>query len=171
MSEKPKNKPSRQNKWVIGCGIILLIAVAGVSLFIVVIGNAISATTSRGRFYELRGEAVRDFFSEYSFPLPDDADDLYVYRSYLDFSAYLRFSASPQSVEAWLNGNDFCFTELIENEPAYLFRDEPNLSWWQANTATRYAVAHQCGTNPYYELVIDQSNPELWIVYLIIFTT
>lgn len=171
MSEKPKKKPSRWMVWLIGIAVVIVI---GCGLLFLYYAQSVTTSVFQSDVVNLDGEEARAFIESepYSLPLPADAKDIYVhYTAWQDWFEYIRFSAKPEDIESWLNENDFCFKELIENEPSYFFRDEANLDWWQANEASRYAIAEQCGNDPFYELVIDQSNSDSWIVYIVVFTT
>src|SRR6185369_12334719 len=80
---------------------------------------------------ELEGEAARAFIAERFFPLPENASDFYLYYfSVQDFEAYIRFSSSPESFEAWLNSSNLCFSNLSSSNPIYNTRGEI-LTWWK----------------------------------------
>jgi hypothetical protein len=43
--------------------------------------------------------------------------------------------------------------------------------WWQANTAQDVIGTEQCGNDPYWSLMIDRSNADIWTVYIEAFST
>jgi hypothetical protein len=180
VSEKPKKKPSNLKKWLIGLGLLMTVVCAGFMLYIYVLMNALAALADStieidfdSGFKNLHGEEAREAIETYpvNVPLPENAQDVYLYFiAWQDMSANIRFSASPESVEIWLNGNDFCFTELIPNLSLNDNVGE-TLDWWNPNEGQPRVASEQCGSyleTGGFQIAIDQSNPELWIVYLVL---
>lgn len=168
MSEKPKRKPSNLWKWLLA-GTLVIFGLCALAF----VAFAYWAADSWDIDAEFSGSEAKTNIEELiAAPLPESATEIHLYYlAWQDFFAYIRFDAPAEDILAWLEENDFCFKDLKENEQAYLFREAEELAWWRPNEASRYAVSEQCGENPYYELVIDQTNPDFWIVYLVIFST
>jgi hypothetical protein len=178
MSEKPKNKPSNLKKWLIGISLFLLCGFAGFVLYIIVLINALAGIADSdidfgSGFKDLQGEEAREAIEAYpvNVPLPENAQDVYLYFiAWQDMSANIRFSANPENVETWLNSHDFCFTELIPNLSLNDNVGE-TLDWWNPNEGRLRVASEQCGSyleTGGYQIAIDQNNPNLWIVYLVV---
>lgn len=174
MGEKPKRKRRVSNiwKWIIG-GILLLIL--GFSLFISYIGFVLSQGDLRGFFEGVsvvsEGDDARENSLSYTgILIPENATDIYFdYYAWQDYEAYIRFSLLVNEVELWLETSALCFDVPLDgsNFP----RMENNfVSWWQPADAETYITGQQCGNNPYYNILVDQTDNNTWIIYIEVFT-
>jgi hypothetical protein len=165
MSEKLKQK---WGIWTLPLVAIVLVGVLGfivlATIAMALVGTYFSSDTN----YELEGEEARDFIAERFFSLPEDAVEVYLYYfSIQDFEAYIRFSSSPEALESWLENEDLCYTSLVSTSSIYNTRGEI-LAWWQPSAIPMNDLGVECDSSPDYQLAIDQSNPDLWIVYLVV---
>jgi hypothetical protein len=172
VSEKAKNKPSDFRKWSIRLFLLFLILVASFCLFLVFLLNALSKLEvflEESPKFELGGQQAHDFIDGRLLPLPENASDVYLYYFFMqDHEAFIRFSASPQTVDAWIDSLDLCFDPISRTEQLYNSEGKI-LSWWQPTIDlpnTELESYRISGKVPVREISVDKRNTELWTIYI-----
>ena len=90
-----------------------------------------------------------------------------------DFNLYIRFNIATEDGEAFLKSIDHMCFERPLMQGTYGFSLNSEIDWWLTDDdqfSDLWGV-NTCGDNPYWHLIIDQSNSEIWIVYIEAYTT
>ncbi len=103
-------------------------------------------------------------------PIPKDATHIratfHVFPS-PDYWHRIRFELPPDKLEGFLD--EFCFSEE-ELSSDYPTSNSQMVPWWRPDDATKH-VGGSCQGQNYgklYSIIIDQSNPDSYIIYLVV---
>ena len=103
--------------------------------------------------------------------IPDSAQEIHIaYLAWIDFVVKMRFSLTPTDVELWLSDNS-CFDDLASMDAStisYSFPTIdtfPHVDWWYPEKAEQHLI-DECGESPYFTIIIDQTNSDMWIIYI-----
>jgi len=98
--------------------------------------------------------------------LPNQAQYIDVaYGKWQNFPIKMRFSLPADVTELWLSDSGLCFDNLVETDTINLHLGYPNPDWWQLENVEKF-VSDECGDDPYYKILIDQTDSEWWIIYI-----
>jgi hypothetical protein len=170
MGQKPKRKNHQglSHFQKIGIGILVLVICTGLYTFVAWAASSFSITTTYAE-----GEEARILIEKFlNTSIPDSAQDVQIaYTAWIDFIAKMRFSLVPEVAEQWLSDNEWCFDELSEMRMVNLPFIHPDSDWWQPNLAEQ-SVGGECGSrySSYSQILIDQTDNEMWIIYIQKFT-
>lgn len=105
--------------------------------------------------------------------LPDSATNLHLYyTSWLDFVLRIRVDILADEVPVFLESlGDVCFNQPTESDVYPFVTFASDTDWWQPTQAETYLSAPQCGDDPFWHLMIDQTDDNVWIVYIEEFST
>ncbi len=106
---------------------------------------------------------VEDFVSA---PLPTDATAIqFAVKGFTDLLIQLRFTAPANEVTTFLDTLGIALTPGTTPRPTPPPTDP---SWWTPSTAQSYAegALDDDDHNRFYRVIVDQSDPAQWIVYL-----
>jgi hypothetical protein len=108
--------------------------------------------------------------------LPADAQDVhYEVGGFQDTIIWLRFDASPNAVQQYLN--ELGFSEPLNSEVVSIQPDAPETAdWWITedlfeNSDLIGGNSSNFDTNLHFQGLVDPTNPEQWRLYLIAFNT
>lgn len=107
-------------------------------------------------------------------PLPESATNIhFYYTSWLDYFMQIRFDLPRADVEGFLDSiRHMCFDAMPRENNYMSFNvEEGRKSWWNTYRAEVFVGTEQCGDNPYWEFLIDQTDDDVWIVYIVGFST
>ena len=170
--QKPKKK-RKPNKRYILWGLIIglfcaaiLLAVSFAGFWILSGGDGNLLGTTLHAQGEEAIQAIGDFVNT---PLPKEVDNAYIYTTaFQDFVLYARFDISSQDFKPWLDQSILCFGALVPSTQPFV--NVTVYDWWQPETAKKAVVGEECGNNPYYSLLVDQTDANVWTVYLYSFS-
>ena len=114
----------------------------------------------------LAGESARDAVSNgLGVVLPQNVGDLrYLQPTNPDAPTRIKMQLPPIEADALLqNAPNLCFTFPLPEDYNPL-QSQP-LEWWQPQNA-QTIVGGECGSNPYYRVLVDQTDSALWTIYL-----
>ncbi|MCB9458198.1 MAG: hypothetical protein H6670_01015 [Anaerolineaceae bacterium] len=169
--EKSKRKQKRQSWpwWAkLGLAFFILIVIGGAAYFAFTLWavNDVFRDTN----FEWQGDEARSKAEELlDVTLPEPATDFRMhYTTWLDWFASIRFEIPAEVGTEWVS--QMCFDELARNPGLSYIWPNDSLSWWQPEQAQDY-LSGSCGNDPYYRILIDQTDPDHWIVYISANTT
>lgn len=87
----------------------------------------------------------------------------------IEWYAFARFDAPPEDVETWLADGVVCFDTVTETMNEGLIGIQYPPMWWERDSAEVLASDYCMDdyvNHPHLFLNIDQTNDDLWIVYL-----
>lgn len=178
MDYQPKKKKNPYNRvlrrrWIIlmafviislGLGLIALIPVSIVS------EEIFDATT-----IDVEGEsAIPQIERALEAPLPESATNIhFYYTSWLDYYMQIRFDLPREDVAPFLNNiNHMCLVyEPLQENLMPFGTVESKKQWWNPRGAEQFVGIAQCGDNPYWQMMIDQTDDNISIVYILSFST
>lgn len=180
----------------ITCGVMavtLTVALLGVSYFAVRLFRDGEITLSLDP-YTVSGDKAQEAVEKYLGISLEDARDFYYYYASGpgEWHMQMRFSLSPARLNEILAQSQLCFgVELTPNPTVYFVTPQmplvntaqtltlmpaatmptalPTLDYvWMTPPANRQYTGSHCSTEPavYYDLRVDQSNPERWTVWI-----
>jgi hypothetical protein len=121
---------------------------------------------------EYSGEQAKTAIEEHlqTSLLPSVSNQRFFYTSWQEFFMRLRFDIPAIDGKKFLKSIDhLCFEQpLLRGTFGYTPTSE--IDWWitrnpQDNSDYLWG-ANACGNNPYWHIIVDQSNNELWTVYI-----
>ncbi|MCA9894984.1 MAG: hypothetical protein KC615_18490 [Anaerolineae bacterium] len=168
--EKPKRKLKRNTAKITYFRVVSilfgLMCVVG-TLVYTVLSTRTSGEGSFERVY-VGEEARSQAESAFGFLISSQASNIQYYAMQLpriDWVRYLYLEIPPYSDIDWTTKGT-CFDELLPNATLQFMSSVEQIAGWSPNTATNYVSAF-CGNNPYYQIMIDISDINTWIVYLV----
>lgn len=122
------------------------------------------------------GEEAREIINErLAITLPTSIGRMVIYHrlNQGNYTAYIRFDIPPNTLTGMIHFSPkLCFDfPLRENFNPYenvFFLGE---DWWQPDDAEVFAGGRCRGDYYFYNILVDQTNPEWWIVYIHISST
>ncbi len=168
--KKKKNSPTiyrNRMKIVIAgffvIGVIMLIAITVLFGFV-----SSEGFFSEGTYNYTEEEAQSAIEKTLKTTLPDSVTNPhYFYTSFQDFYLRIRFELPSDDVPDFLDSiNHLCFEQPLTNDYMPFYRTDTGHFWWQPFNAERYIGAEQCGNNPYWSIVIDQTDNDISVVYI-----
>ena len=101
--------------------------------------------------------------------LPHDASDVKVAsESGIDRIVYLRFHLPPQLLDQLLASLQFD-TPLKPSFMPFTFEAQPDLDWWLRNEPISFSGGSKYTEEKVFEIVVDQTDQQLYIIYLRIY--
>ena len=106
---------------------------------------------------------------EFKTQLPDSVSNLhYYYTSYQVFFMQTRFDMPHDDIPAFLDSiSHMCFEMPLQDNVMPFGSPESKKTWWRPRSAIQFKGSQECGNNPYWQLMIDQSSDEVAIVYIL----
>lgn len=161
MSEK-KKKRQKNNKFIIGFAIFLVVIFVGIGAFFTWVISSIEPIEHEALGIEASFTISYFLGTE----LPANASEFYArHTQWQGVFADMRFSAPSDELQTWLENNTFC-TTLQEGIFGTIPDNYFNVDWWQAEEALTYTLYAPCGENPTYIVMVDQTNDDIWIIYI-----
>jgi len=165
--KKKKNGQSRRRRNIV-LGIIAFISVVLFSCMATMFALG-SAFTDDDGFHVLE-DGDHDIIQleerlETSFP--DSATNLYgYYWSLRGYSFQVRLDLPANQVSSFLGSiNNHCFElPLQENNMPFRFGEKDSL--WQPQLAEKFSGTECYGDDYYFHLMVDQTNSEIWTIYM-----
>lgn len=101
--------------------------------------------------------------------LPDSVSNLHYYHTFLPvFFVQTRFDMPHGDIPAFLDSiSHMCFVMPLQDNVMPFGSPESKKTWWRPRSATQFMGSQECGDNPYWQLMIDQTNDEVAIVYIL----
>jgi len=175
--EKKKNRPSNQRAYLRGDVILLImIIVLGILLVVAYFSSPIIGTDPdyfREKFIDVDGDSARNRIEQFlgTF-LPISASNLHFSASPLNQSEQTRFDLRSDDVPAFLDSiGHLCFEMPLQENFMPFGYHENNKTWWRPHSATQFMGSQTCGDNPIWQLMVDQSDDDMWIIYMIAWST
>lgn len=105
--------------------------------------------------------------------LPDSAANAhFYYTSWLDYFMQIRVDLSANDAPLLLDSISHLCEDMTLQDGLHPFgARETKKTWWRPQSADHFVGMAQCGDNPFWEMLIDQSDDVTWIVYIIGFST
>ena len=103
-------------------------------------------------------------------PLLESATNIhFYYTSWLDYFMQIRFDLPQGDVTLFLDSiSHVCLGDLPLQENLMPFGTvESKKRWWNPRSADQFVGVEQCGNNPYWQMLIDQTDDDIWIFYII----
>ena len=176
----PPLKKKKKNSTIVRDRIIIALVVLGAMSIIVLVAAGImfgavayDGFLTEGTYNYTDEQAQVAIESALITTLPDTASNpYYFYTAFQDYYFRIRFELPPEDVSAFLDSIDhMCFEQPLIADLMPFYRTDTGHYWWQPFSAERYIGAEQCGDNPYWTMIVDQSNPTMSIVYIESFST
>lgn len=169
MGDKPKRKNSglSRNRWI-----LIGVAAMVVLFMLILVGLVVWAGMQFSNTTVYSGEKVV-YWSRVvlNTNLPRSALDISIaHTSWLDSITTIRFGVEPVDGQTWVAEDLHCFNNLTETSigklhQSYLYPQR------LLPSSTGAFLSGQCGNNPYYRILIDQSDSERWIIYIEAFSS
>ena len=173
--EKKKKKP--YDKWLrrryyLIASIIIILAGLGLFALVEIPGVGLAGDIFETTTIDVEGEDARTQIEQsLKTTLPDSATNFYYYfTQWQDYFMQMRFDLSQSDMDAFLdNIRHLCFDLPLDANLMPFGARETKKTWWRPRGAEQFSGA-TCGDNPYWQMMIDLSNDETWIVYVIHFS-
>jgi hypothetical protein len=164
MEQKPKRRNKQGLSYLQKIGLGIGIIGSFVCISVLALGFYIS------RPVYLSGEkAFHKIEETLNTSIPDSAQHIHIIYDdwWIDDTFKIRFSLTPDEAGLWLLNNGLCFGELAETDIINFGIGFPYADWWQPENA-EYFVTDNCSTGVVYEysILIDQTDRDLWIIYI-----
>lgn len=179
MIDQPKKKKKRpynlyvRLRWFLVSAILIVLGFVGIAAILPVCGCSPAVRevmTYETTVIDVDGEAARSQIEQqFNIILPDTASNLYYYyKTYRVFFMQTRFDLPSDDASAFLDSIDhMCFEQPLTDNLMPFGSPESKKPWWQPRSATHFMGAENCGDNPYWQLMVDQSDDDIWIVYIL----
>lgn len=172
MVEKPKRKQKGQPWpwWTkFGIAFVIVLAVGGVAFFAFTMWamNDVFGNIN----FDWQGDEARTKAQDLlDVTFPDEAANFHMhYITWQDWHASIRFEIPATVGTGWVS-QQLCFGELARNPGLIYVLPNDSLDWWQPQQSEDN-LSGSCGNDPYYHILIDQTDPNTWIVYLTAYKT
>ncbi len=171
--KKKKNNP---NRWYIRVLLGVLIVACVILIGAVVMFNALFDHEFMANYLLINykgDEATTAIELALGTTIPDSATNLYYYDSvWQDYFMRIRVGLPADEVQDFLNSVTVeCLQQPLQDNITPPYSIAAQEEWWLSSNTTSYVGISQCGNNPYWSLVIDQSDPDVWILYILSFST
>jgi len=169
MFDKPKKKkrpysPWLRLRWFLLTSLIAILGFFGFAIILPVCGCSISPSR------DVEGESARTQIEQHlGMTLPDSVSNLhYYYNSLQVVFMQSRFDLPADDVSAFLdNISLICMDKLLQDNVIMFGSPNNKKAWWHPHTAEQFVRIEECGDNPYWQLMIDQSDDDIWVVYIL----
>jgi|GEM_PF-2701864 len=153
--------------------VLLVIAVVMIIGKLLIFGLVMSDDFLSDSTYLSGTDAVAVIEQTLGVTVPESADNFtYYYTAWLDYYMRIRIDMSPDDAPIFLQQMSItCLQSPLQDNLMPFRTVEGDDDWWQPYSAEVYSGVEQCGDNPYWSLVVDQTNPDMWIVYIESFST
>lgn len=174
--KKKKKSPiiSKERIIVVLLGFVALSIVMFIAASIMVSTVTFDGFRPQGTYTYTEEEALLSIQETLITTLPDSVSNPhYFYTSSQDFYMRIRFDLPAEEIPDFLDSiSHMCFEQPLTADTMPFSRaDDIDFAWWQPFNAEQYIGAEQCGSNPYWSMLIDQTDRDVSIVYIEAFST
>ncbi len=156
--EPNNNQKNNKRRWIAGAAVLIAIAMA-VTCGFLISPPKWSEDGARAEINQLLDTTI-----------PENATNVHWSETRaIEWQAYARFDAPPEDIETWLAGGVACFDTVTRNMNEGIIGIQYPPMWWERDSAEVLASDYCLDdyvNHPHLFLDIDQTNDDLWIVYL-----
>ncbi len=154
--------------------IVVLLGFVAISIVMFIAANIMLSSVTfdgfrrEGTYTYTEEEALLSIQETLITTLPDSVlNPHYFYTSSQDFYMRIRFDLPAEEISDFLDSiSHMCFEQPLTADTMSFSRTDIRHFWWQPFNAERYIGSEQCGSNPYWSMLIDQTDSEVSIVYV-----
>lgn len=170
--KKKKNGRIRSKRvWIVaGVFAIVIMLIIGKLLLFGIGTVVLDSFLSEGDVNISSDDAIPSIEKALGADLPESASNLnYYYTAWQDWFMRIRVDMPPQDALQYISQTG---VECLQGQPLQEgVNDMTSVAgdpeWWQPSSATSYSGMEQCNhnNNIFWSMMIDQSDPDLWILY------
>lgn len=168
--KKKKNDQKKSHRWMYVLSAIAIVIVAiGILASIFLVGFISTTDILEDTTLSEQGESAQSQIeSVLKTTLLDSVTNAYFYyTAWMDYFIYIRFDLPATDVPEFLDRLDhMCFEMPLQEGERVTGIIEIDQQWWQPEQAIKFVGSPQCGENPVWKLMIDQTDEDIWIVYI-----
>ncbi len=116
------------------------------------------------------GSALETIEADAEIKIPPSAREIHaVISGFRELDTWVRFNLPKEDISIFLNST-LCELPLTDAMPKNYAPNDLDPDWWQPNTSTNLAECHGGNSSTQQNILIDRTNPEIFIIYVFSWT-